>query len=219
MTRLSHEGRYAIMSLKGDGSLPKDTFYNLNNDKKRKIFDAAIQEFSTHRFSEASINQIVKAADIPRGSFYQYFSGKEDLFDYIFREILKEKLEIIHQTEAFNPTADVFETCMRATRATFEWSKLKPEYNQIGMLMEIDNSEFIVKLRATSFESLRKLIERDKEHGLIKPGIDSDLVIEMIYGLIWKQFSMVGFDKDMFFKRINDGMTIIKSGIAIAAPE
>lgn len=199
--------------------MPKDTFYNLNNDKKRKIFDAAVQEFATRRFSEASINKIVKAAGIPRGSFYQYFSGKEDLFDYIFKEILKEKLKIIRQAATFNPDADVFETCMDTTRTTFEWSKLKPEYNQIGMLMEIDNSEFIAKLRAISFEGLRNLIERDKERGLIKPEIDSDLVIEMIYGLIWKQFSLVGFDKGMFLKRINDGMTIIKSGIAIAAPK
>jgi S-adenosylmethionine:tRNA ribosyltransferase-isomerase len=49
--------------------------------------------------------------------------------------------------------------------------------------------------------------------------IDADLIIEMIYGLIWKQFSLVGFDKDMFLQRINDGMTIIKNGIAIAAPK
>jgi AcrR family transcriptional regulator len=207
------------MPLKGVGSLPKDTFYNLNDDKKRKIFDAAVQEFSTRRFSEASINKIVKAAGIPRGSFYQYFSGKEDLFEYIFKEILKEKFSIIRKAAIFNPEADVFETCMHTIRATFEWSKLKPEYNQIGMLMEIDNSEFIAKLRAISFEGLRNLIERDKERGLIKSGIDSDLVIEMIYGLIWKQFSLIGFDKDMFLKRINDGMAIIKSGIAIAAPK
>lgn len=216
---MSYRGRYAIMSLKGEGSLPKDTFRNLNDDKKRKIFDAAVQEFSTRRFSEASINKIVKTAGIPRGSFYQYFSGKEDLFDYIFKEILKEKIENIRQAATFNPDADVFETCMHTTRATFEWSKLKPEYNQIGMLMEIDNSEFIAKLRATSFEGLRNLIERDKERGLIKPEVDADLVIEMIYGLIWKQFSLVEFNKDIFLKRINDGMTIIKNGIAIAAPE
>lgn len=199
--------------------MPNDTFYNLNDDKKQKIFDAAVQEFSTHRFSESSINQIVKTAGIPRGSFYQYFRDKEDIFEYVFKEILKEKLEIIRQAVTFNPDADVFETCMHTTRATFEWSKLKPEYNQISMLMEIDNSEFIAKLRATSFEGLRNLIECDKERGLIKPEIDADLVIEMIYGLIWKQFSLVGFDKDMFLQRINDGMTIIKNGIAIAAPE
>lgn len=194
--------------------MPKDTFYNLSADKKQKIFDAAVQEFSTHRFSEASINQIVKAAGIPRGSFYQYFSGKEDLFLYLFEEILKEKRKIIRQAECFGPDADVFEICIQTTKASFEWGRLKPEYSRIGMLMEIDNSEFITNLRAVSLESLRKMIERDKERGLIKPEFASDLVADMIYTLIWKQFSLTGFDKDMFLKRVEDGIQIIRQGAA-----
>ncbi len=194
--------------------MPKDTFHNLSDDKKRKIFDAAVQEFSTRRFSEASINQIVKAAEIPRGSFYQYFSGKEDIYCYMFEEILKEKRDVIRKGEAIDSDNDVFENCLQATRASFEWGRLNPKYSQIGMLMEIDNSEFIIKLRAASFEGLQKMIERDKERGLIKQEIDSELVAEMIYALIWKQYSLVGFNGDMFFKKISDGFAIIKQGIA-----
>ncbi|TCL63305.1 TetR family transcriptional regulator [Hydrogenispora ethanolica] len=194
--------------------MPKDTFHNLSDDKKRKIFDAAVQEFSTRRFSEASINQIVKAAEIPRGSFYQYFSGKEDIFCYMFEEILKEKRDVICQVETIDSDDDVFENCMQATRASFEWGRLNPKYSQIGILMEIDNSEFITKLRAASFEGLRKMIERDKERGRIKPEIDSDLVADMIYALIWKQYSLVGLDGDMFFKKVSDGFAIIKKGTA-----
>ncbi len=194
--------------------MPKDTFHNLSDDKKRKIFDAAVQEFSTRRFSEASINQIVKAAGIPRGSFYQYFSGKEDIFFYMFEEILKEKREVIRQSESVDLDADVFEICIQAIKASFEWGRLNPQYSQIGMLMEIDNSEFITKLRAASCEGLRKMIERDKERGLIKPEIDADLVADMIYALSWKQYSLVGFNGDMFFKKISDGLAIIKKGTA-----
>lgn len=194
--------------------MPKDTFHNLSDDKKRKIFDAAVQEFSTRRFSEASINQIVKAAEISRGSFYQYFSDKEDIFRYMFEEILKEKRDAIRQMETINMDADVFETCMQATRASFEWSRLNPRYSQISLLMEIDNSEFITKLRAASLESLRKMIERDKECGLLRPEIDSDLVADMIYVLIWKQYSLVGSDGNRFFKKISDGFAIIKKGTA-----
>jgi hypothetical protein len=36
------------------------------------------------------------------------------------------------------------------------------------MLKEIDNSEFIAKLRTASVKGLRKMIERDKERGFIK---------------------------------------------------
>jgi len=80
--------------------------------------------------------------------------------------------------------------------------------------MEIDNSEFITKLRAASFEGLIKIIGRDKERGLIRPEVDADLVADMIYSLIWKQFSLFGFDENMYLKKINDGLNIIKAGIA-----
>ena len=194
--------------------MPKDTFYNLSDDKKRKVFDAAVQEFSIRRFSEASINQIIKTAEIPRGSFYQYFAGKEDIFRYMFEEILKEKREIMLRAENFDPNADVFELCLQTTKDTFEWGRLKPEYSQISMLMEIDNSEFITNLRSDSLEGLKKLIERDKTRGRIKPETDSYLVADMIYALIWKQYSLTGFDKERFLKRINDGLQILKDGIA-----
>ncbi|EIW19775.1 MULTISPECIES: TetR/AcrR family transcriptional regulator [Pelosinus] len=194
--------------------MPKDTFHNLSDDKKGKIFDAAVQEFSTRRFSEASINQIVKAAGIPRGSFYQYFSGKEDIFLYMFEEILKEKREVVYQSKSLDPDADVFEICMQATKASLAWGRSKSEYSQIAILMEIDNSEFITKLRAASFEGLIKIIGRDKERGLIRPEVDADLVADMIYSLIWKQFSLFGFDENMYLKKINDGLDIIKAGIA-----
>lgn len=194
--------------------MPKDTFHNLSDVKRRMIFDAAVQEFSTRRFSEASINQIVKAAGIPRGSFYQYFSGKEDIFHYMFEEIVREKREIIRHADILDPDVDVFEICIQATKASLAWGRSKPEYSQISMLMEIDTSEFITKLRAASFEGLLKMIERDRERGLIRPEVDADLVADMIYTLIWKQFSLFGFDENMFLKKINDGLKIIKEGIA-----
>ncbi len=194
--------------------MPKDTFNNLSDEKKRRIFDAAVQEFSTRRFSDASLNQIVKAAKIPWGSFYQYFDGKEDLFLYMFEEISKEKQEIIRDAEVVDMDADIFEIYIQSTRASYEWSRLRPEYSQIGMLMEIDNSEFITRLRTSSLKVLRDLIERDKERCLIKPDIDSDLVADMIYTLLLKEYFWIGLNEVMFLKKLGDVIKIIKHGIA-----
>lgn len=194
--------------------MPKETFINLSETKKHKIFDAAVQEFSTRRFSEASINQIVKTAGIPRGSFYQYFNDKEDIFQYLFEEILKEKREIIRNIATFNPDADVFEVCVQTTKASFEWSKLKPKYAKISRLMEMDDSEFITKIRAASAEGLRQIIERDKKRGLIKPEIDSGLLVEMLYTLMVKEYFWTGLDEGRFLKRLQDIIDIIKKGVA-----
>jgi AcrR family transcriptional regulator len=193
--------------------MPKDTFYNLCETKKRKIFDAAVQEFSNRRFSEASINQIVKTAGIPRGSFYQYFNDKEDLFRYMFETILKEKQEIIRNVAILNADADVFEVCLETTKASFEWSKLKPKYSRISRLMEIDDSDFITRMRSTSAEGLRQMIERDKKRGLIKPEIDSSLFVEILYTLIIKEYFGTGSDENEFLKRLKNIIGIIKEGV------
>lgn len=63
--------------------MPSKTFLNLKDEKKKKLLAAAKKEFTRVRFSEASINQIIKEAGISRGSFYMYFEGKEDLYAYL----------------------------------------------------------------------------------------------------------------------------------------
>lgn len=67
--------------------MPTSTFHNLNDDKKQRIFDAAVKEFSIRRFTDASINQIIKNAGIPKGSFYQYFNDKEDIYLYMMEKL------------------------------------------------------------------------------------------------------------------------------------
>ena len=75
--------------------MPKKTFYNLSLEKQNTIIEAAKKEFSRVPVSEASIANIVATAGIARGSFYQYFESKEDLFDFVFESVgsLKSYLE------------------------------------------------------------------------------------------------------------------------------
>lgn len=195
--------------------MPKDTFNNLSESKKKKIFDAAVKEFSTRRFSEASINQIIKTAEISRGSFYQYFKDKEDIYLYMFEQIAEEKRGIALHSKIINMDADFFEICIQSTKATFEWAQHNPEYLKISMYMEIDDSDFITGLRASFSDRFVKYIERDKERGLIKKEVDSHLVAEMVYTFIWKQSSIIMWDKEIFFNKLSKGIKIIREGIGI----
>ncbi|MFC6171265.1 TetR/AcrR family transcriptional regulator [Loigolactobacillus jiayinensis] len=62
--------------------MPTRTFFNLSQAKQQRLIDAAQQEFSRVPLHEASISKIIATAEIPRGSFYQYFADKEDLYYY-----------------------------------------------------------------------------------------------------------------------------------------
>jgi len=131
----------------------------------------------------------------------------------MFEKIGEEKREIAWHSKIIDMDADFFEICIQSTKATFEWAQHNPEYMRISMYMEIDDSEFITRLRASFSEGFVKFIERDKERGMIEPETDSYLVADMIYTFIWKQSSMFMSDADIFFKKLNEGIKIIKEGI------
>ena len=66
--------------------MPSDTFFRLPDRKRQRLMDAAWEEFTSVRFSDVSINKIIRSAGIPRGSFYQYFKDKDDLMAYLISE-------------------------------------------------------------------------------------------------------------------------------------
>lgn len=70
--------------------MPKEQFFNLTKDKQNILISAAKEEFSKVPFELASINQIVKNANISRGSFYMYFEDKLDLLTYIMSDYKNE---------------------------------------------------------------------------------------------------------------------------------
>lgn len=75
--------------------MPKQTFFNLPDEKKERLLKAAYNEFSSVSLDESSINAIIHESDISRGSFYQYFEDKEDLYFYCAHLLKKgEKAQV-----------------------------------------------------------------------------------------------------------------------------
>lgn len=89
--------------------MPKQTFYNLKEEKREKIEQALLKEFSNNTFEGASISNIIAEAQIPRGSFYQYFENKEDAVEYIINKYLKKEKEKIY-TSLLRNNGDIFKT-------------------------------------------------------------------------------------------------------------
>lgn len=93
--------------------MPKETFYRLPDEKRERIMAAVEREFLENSFEAASINRIIKEAAIPRGSFYQYFEDKKDIFLYI---VSTHKNEAFGFVESFikDSDGDVFSFMRKA---------------------------------------------------------------------------------------------------------
>ncbi|WP_102345068.1 TetR/AcrR family transcriptional regulator [Bacillus sp. Marseille-P3661] len=94
--------------------MPKETFYNLHENKKQTLMAAIKEEFSRVPLFEASIANIVKTAGIPRGSFYQYFEDKEDAFFFLLKDYVAEQnnqfISILesHNGDLFNALVEFY---------------------------------------------------------------------------------------------------------------
>ena len=65
--------------------MPTSTFYRLPRQKREALDRAIISEFSQSVFENVTVARIIQNAGIPRGSYYQYFTSKEDLISYVIQ--------------------------------------------------------------------------------------------------------------------------------------
>lgn len=68
----------------------KQTFLNLPEEKKERVTEALLHEFSNHALMEAQVARVVKDANIARGAFYKYFDDLTDAYLYLYQKAIKE---------------------------------------------------------------------------------------------------------------------------------
>lgn len=75
--------------------MPKQTFFNLSEQKRQSIEQAALDEFSSHGFDRSNMNRIVEHSGIAKGSFYQYFEDKKDVYFHLVDRLFQKKMQAI----------------------------------------------------------------------------------------------------------------------------
>lgn len=109
--------------------MPRETFFNLPQAKREKIIDAAIDEFAKSPYERASLSQIVTDAGIAKGSMYQYFENKRELYLYII-DLVYQKKKIFLQGVFIN-NSDFFATLKKYYKKSYLFAVEYPLYHQI----------------------------------------------------------------------------------------
>jgi AcrR family transcriptional regulator len=83
--------------------MPNPTFYKLPEKKRLFIINIALKEFADYGYDNASLTRIVEQAGIAKGSIYQYFQDKQDLYIYLLELSLQEKEDFLRRRVSFFP--------------------------------------------------------------------------------------------------------------------
>ncbi|MCP4425599.1 MAG: TetR/AcrR family transcriptional regulator [Chloroflexi bacterium] len=112
--------------------MPKETFFNLPDKKRALIEETAVSEFAAHGYDNASINRIVAGAKIAKGSFYQYFADKKDLYKHLMARITEKKLDYISPVLQNPGDHDFFTLLQAAYRSGLDFARQNPQAARIG---------------------------------------------------------------------------------------
>ncbi|MCE5336216.1 MAG: TetR/AcrR family transcriptional regulator [Desulfobacteraceae bacterium] len=168
---------------------PTDTFNKLEESKKNKILDAAVDEFSLHGFRQASVNRMVERVGMAKGSLFQYFGSKEGLFQVIFQHAVELVRLSLRQVKRETSEADFFERIRQSTLAGIRFIQKHPRIYRIYLKMIFQEdfplrAEFLQQVHLFSGEYLRPIVEAGIAGGDLRSDTEADMAVFMLDALM-----------------------------------
>jgi AcrR family transcriptional regulator len=159
--------------------MPKQTFFNLPEEKRQGLIEIALDEFANYDYQTASVSRIVARAGIAKGSLYQYFEHKQDLYEYLFELATEKKLAYLNQHQPPDPNMNIFAYLSWLLKYRVGFELAYPRWNKLTYRAVIGDAplsaEVEDKAKGVATEYIQNLLARGIQRGDIDPAIDPDL--------------------------------------------
>lgn len=200
--------------------MPKDTFFNLKEPKKATLMAAIIDEVSRVNYESINIQNIIKDAHIARGSFYQYFIDKADMYEYVMTYIGQKK-KVFFKDIFENQDLPFIDKVEALYMAGLAFKKKEPKLVKAGefiMVSSLYQQSEVVKNGLNQVLMLYETwIKIDQDKGLIDPKIDahllSNMMMELLNKLTMDSFIYNKLDEASYEKSMMMMLSIFKKGI------
>ena len=161
--------------------MPKPTFLNLPQEKRETIMSAAIEEFAEYGLENASTNRIVKNSGIAKGSFYQYFEDKQDVFMHLLDVIEQKEMEFFKDQRPPEHNLDVFQYFRWMVKKGMDFGLAHPRLIQAAWRVLLGEGLYygknLAKYREKTKTGLTIMIKQAKERGEVDPSVDVELAV------------------------------------------
>ncbi|HEX6270380.1 MAG TPA: TetR/AcrR family transcriptional regulator [Anaerolineales bacterium] len=161
--------------------MPKQTFFNLPEEKRETIISAAVDEFAQYGLENASTNRIVENSRISKGSFYQYFADKQDVFMHLLSVLEHEKMEYFKGKHPPTMNMDTFQYFRWMIKAGMEFNSAYPRMTQAVSRVLLGEGLYYGKnfaeYRRKTLQALETMIRQAIARGEVDPSVDVDLAV------------------------------------------
>lgn len=184
--------------------MPTDTFRNLDPDKRDRIVDAAIEQFASAPYAQVSVEEVANHAGIAKGSIYQYFTHKRDLYVHLVETAATRQLSLLAEFTGSPPHDGLFPHLRELLAASLEVGRRSPAMTQLLRQASMEGpplrDEVARIVRKQRLEFMRTPLIVDVEAQRVRADIDIDLMLfvldELLSG-IGDYLRHVGVDSEL----------------------
>jgi AcrR family transcriptional regulator len=162
------------------------TWARVDPARRAAIVEAAEAEFGAHGFSQGSLNVIARKAGVAKGSLFQYFADKRDLYAYITDiASIRVRSYMEHLIRELDPSRPFFEFLVDLLDGWVAYYAENPHERAMhaAVTLEVD-TEARISVRSVSnrhyLEVLRPLVNGAKARGDLSADCDTDVLLSLL---------------------------------------
>lgn len=149
---------------------------NLKEVRKKQIIESAIEVFSKNGFYKGTVSQIADNAGLGKGTIYDYFSSKEEIFDEMLNYILEEY--IVESKKVYKVQGSAKDKIVKLIDFNYEFLDINQSIiEQTFFRLENISTNIKPKVKKLHLTVLHFIVEIIKE-GIENKEIKGDINIE-----------------------------------------
>lgn len=205
----------------GESLMPKWLEAGATNplDESPALYDAALMEFAAHSFRDASLNDILKAAGMNKGSFYYRFRDKMELYLSLLYRVGVEKMRLFQEHDVSRTSSGFFDEFRNMVLIGLKLAKKDPRF--VVFSRRILQEEAQVRERITAcFGDMRAslltdMVERAKASGEFRPELKTETAVFVIETLLvhMDELVPVDWDDESILSAVDQLLDVVRSGI------
>lgn len=165
--------------------MPRPRWDKLDDDKKRRILDAAEEAFAKSGLAGASYNQIIEAAGVSKGAMYYYFDDKDDLYVTVVNRALAPVAalsDVRFEADDIDGFWRGIEQLMMNFYAVIMANPARIELLRAAVL-HIDREPLASHFLDPAVAHVLELAEQGRQLGAVRDDVPSELVVEILFGV------------------------------------
>ncbi len=188
------------------------------NQKRQDILQAAMALFMDKGFQNTKMEDIAIDAGVGKGTLYEYFENKQDIFDEACIEYVNVIIDNIryvsNMDDTFNNKLLILFNGKLKMESDFEDMSIDNILSSKNIISEETIKKIISKI-SEMYGLICDIIDQGKEEGVVKKSIKSEITACMIMGTMGEYLRLISHKKENEIKDDDVIFDLLYNGFAV----